>query len=247
MSDQAPIAPIAPTRTSEHEDPEPPAPWQFDPNYKALINGFVRENKQEQMEFGGGVLLVILKYYPRFKRLFTLYDKRVISLLNGGSVCENIKFESRLVFVGNDTEGYCKGIHIMSFKKHSGACKVGVLAVDDKCDKNELIEINILHDSLQGVRDPNLSWKRNAICYCQYDKKWRDGQTVTFVLNCNDWTVQYYVNNEEDELKLKKKEHVVPNHHYYFVVEIGREVYEDGILEAIETPIPWVHQINQQL
>eukprot|EP01083_Nonionella_stella_P116247 345258_1 len=125
MSDQAPIAPIAPTRTSEHEDPEPPAPWQFDPNYKALINGFVRENKQEQMEFGGGVLLVILKYYPRFKRLFTLYDKRVISLLNGGSVCENIKFESRFVVLGNETQGYFKGNNIIILKKQYGACKFG--------------------------------------------------------------------------------------------------------------------------
>eukprot|EP01083_Nonionella_stella_P313830 1128220_1 len=136
MSDQAPIAPIAPTRTSEHEDPEPPAPWQFDPNYKALINGFVRENKQEQMEFGGGVLLVILKYYLRFKRLFTLYDKRVISLLNGGSVCENIKFESRVVFVCKYTQGYWKGIDIIIIKKKCGGCKGCVHWVLEKCAKN---------------------------------------------------------------------------------------------------------------
>ena len=197
--------------------------------YELMVFGFIRElDKEFKCDLYHllpyVIIQIVFKFYPKIMQ-FELFNAKRFKTLNYKTEIKGLcdvnmigGCNAYLIYakcVNNiNNEGYNNGVHYWSIKLLNSYkfChrSIGVTSLRD---------INLTKRSFEGWH----TYSSN-ICYSYFEgfkDGWFIGDTMSVKLDCNEWTVTYYNNNQKEV----QRDLIIPNRAYYFALLLsGRDV-----------------------
>ena len=195
-----------------------------------LIFGFVRlfENKNIlSTNIPSGLIQIIIQFYPKLIICFGKCNKEKFEVLSDGleikgkttNDCMGYLVYGELM---NDN-GFDEGINIWSIMNMKNDCdnnwedsecyhNIGVISEFNDEFVNE-DGFDVWPYYYEKINDVDYSFY-DSLAYDQSGITWRKNDVITMILNCNEWTVSYYKNN--DKTKPFQKDNI---NEYFKIVE----------------------------
>ena len=200
-----------------------------------LISGYIRENERElslSMNVPEGINKMMLELYPLLLYLFGDYKKDVYEVNDDRTIIKGIgeSCSGFLIYADlgqfNDI-GLNKGIHLWSIKFLSrySSCFASLGITTDKTDKliNEWCHTG---GNWSGHWGP----MKGHNYHFQGCGMWNKDKVVTMKLDCNAWTVTWFLDKTEIT-----KEAIATNQHYYFVL-FTCDKLKYAYFQVVDTP-----------
>ena len=190
--------------------------------YQYLIDGYIRNVDKECglfMNVESGINGIIYAFYPKLLR-FNYYDEKMFDVSDDGLVIQggdHIECEAQTAFVESpDNKGFNKGVHYLSLQNINEEdiddidyCfyNIGVLAERDQTKIKDEGEWENTHFSYDNGYTPHSFYKGRHY--------WNYMDVITVRLDCDEWTVTYYKDNEQVQ-----KDKIDGGKSYHFAVNM---------------------------
>ena len=190
-----------------------------------LISGYMRHIFLKECDYNdrypSALDGVILEFYGGIFRFDSIHPEHEEMLEEDGTIINAVQSKWKSIFTVGSSFGVNHGIHEFKIKalynEYDGS-GIGITS-----------NIKVIGDKGQWINKYEgykYWWYENCGIFSQngyntlsqynFSKVWRTGDIISVKVNCNDWKVEFYVNDELYGKEMKIEENMT----YYFVVGV---------------------------